>query len=75
MVHGAPEAPVTMEVDPMAGISLHGDLELGSKPSYAQVAAGAWAMASLPSAPVRERAGFEGAIGDEAISSGWRLEW
>ena len=74
MGHGAPEAAVPMEVDPTAGISLHGDLELASRPSYAQVAAGVQAIGPLPLVPIHERPGSEGALGDQALSSGRHLE-
>ena len=70
---GAPEAPIPMEVDPTAGLPLLGDLELASRPSYAQVAAKAWAIGPLPSVLMHQLAGIEGAIGDKALSSGWRF--
>ena len=59
-VHSAAEAPVPMEVDPtcMPGISLSGDLELGSKPSYAVIAAGVWTMAPPPSVPMQGSRGL-----------------
>ena len=52
VAHSAPEAPVPMEVDPTARISLHGDLDLASRPSYAQVAVGARAIGPPPSVPI-----------------------
>ena len=59
----------------MAGLPLSGDLESVSRPSYDQVAARTHAIGPPPSAPMHEWAGIKGALGDEAISSGQRLEW
>ena len=71
---GALEAPVPMEVDPVVRLLPSGDLEFESRPTYAQIVAGTRPIGQLP-APLHGRAGIEGALRDEALSSGRPLEW
>ena len=68
-VQGAHEAPIPMEVDSETRLSLLGDPEYESRPTYADVVAGTRAIATGQlTAPSQGSAGIEGALNDEAFS-------
>ena len=66
-MQGTHEAPVPMEVDPETGVSLPGDPEYESRPTYAEVVAGTQAIGQLM-APSQGSARIEGALSEEALS-------
>ena len=73
LVQGTDEASIPMEVDPAVRLSLPGDSEFVSKPTYTEVVAGSHAIGQQ-TAPSCGSAGIEGALGDEALSSQGQLE-
>ena len=73
LAQGVDTASVPMEVDPSVGLSLHGGLELGSRLIYAELVASLQAIGQR-AAPSCGSAGIEGALCDEALSSGGLLD-